>query len=277
MALSIIDEPYAWALRGQKLMVIASSTETAQNGFRYGVEVNIDGKLYNFYVPASPDDNLYFDLAPLLDDMRNYEPLGYHFSTDDTQDDGSKRFVNITLSEWWMVGGVLTQAEGSAVVLDEKLVVNGYFQVIDGYKPNVLTGSQKVKQSLTNNTSLAMSDRKTDTHVFKLAQTWGFAAVPNSTSTWIPAYESDYGLLCIPGNDLYLNNNDALNMQINIFSATGVPSSPTTTMSTTTTKNNSTTTTPTTTMSTTTTKIISDHSNHKIITTAVNNNNIKKQ
>lgn len=225
MAISIIDEPYAWALRGQKLMVIASSTETAQNGFRYGIEVNIDGKLYNFYVPASPDDNLYFDLAPLLDDMRNYEPLGYHFSTTATQDDLSKHQVVITLSEWWMVGGVLTEAEGSAVVLDEKLVVNGYFQVIDGYKPNVETGAQKVKQSLTSNTSLAMSDRKTDTHVFKLAQTWGFGAVPNTTSTWIPAYETDYGLLCIPGNSGYLSNNDALNMQINIFSSTGVPAS----------------------------------------------------
>ena len=225
--ITIQDQPYAWALRGQKLMVIASSDETAQNGFRYGIEVNIDGKLYNFYVPAAPDNNLYFDLAPLLDDMRNYEPLDYHFSTDATQDDLSKRQVNVTLTEWWIVAGVLTEAEGSAVVLDEKLAVNGYFQVIDGYKPNVQTGVQKVKQSLTSTTSYAMSDRKTDTHVFRLAQTWGFGAVPNTTSTWIPAYESDYGLLCIPGNAGYLSNNDALNIQINIFSSTGAPSSQT--------------------------------------------------
>jgi len=227
MAITINDEPYAWALRGQKLMIIATSTETANTGFRYGIEVDIDGKVYNFYVPAAPDDKLYFDLAPLLDDMRNYEPLDYHFSTDNTEDDQSKRAVNVTLSEWWIVGGVLTEAEGSEVVVNEKLVVNGYFQVIDGYKPNVETGSQKVKQSLTSSTSLAMSDRKTDTHVFRLAQTWGFSAVPNSTSTWIPAYESDYGLLCIPGNSTYLSNNNALNIQINIFSSTGVPASQT--------------------------------------------------
>ena len=227
MAITINDEPYAWALRGQKLMIIATSTETANTGFRYGIEVDIDGKVYNFYVPAAPDDKLYFDLAPLLDDMRNYEPLDYHFSTDNTEDDQSKRAVNVSLTEWWIVGGVLTEAEGSEVVLDEKLVVNGYFQVIDGYKPNVETGSQKVKQSLTSSTSLAMSDRKTDTHVFRLAQTWGFSAVPNSTSTWIPAYESDYGLLCIPGNSTYLSNNNALNIQINIFSSTGVPASQT--------------------------------------------------
>ena len=227
MAITIEDQPYNWALRGQKLMVVASSDETAQTGFKYGVEVTIDAKVYNFYVSAAPDGRLYFDIAPLLDDMRNYEPLGYHFSTDTTQDDESNKTVSVTLTEWWIVGGVLTEAEGSEVVLDEKLVVNGYFQVIDGYKPNVETGSQKVKQSLTSTTSLAMSDRKTDTHVFRLAQTWGFSAVPNSTSTWIPAYESDYGLLCIPGNSTYLSNNNALNIQINIFSSTGVPASQT--------------------------------------------------
>jgi len=227
MAITIEDQPYNWALRGQKLMVVASSDETAQTGFKYGVEVTIDAKVYNFYVSAAPDGRLYFDIAPLLDDMRNYEPLGYHFSTDTTQDDESNKTVSVTLTEWWIVGGILTEAEGSEVSTEEMLAINGYFQVIDGYKPNVETGSQKVKQSLTSTTSLAMSDRKTDTHVFRLAQTWGFSAVPNSTSTWIPAYESDYGLLCIPGNSTYLSNNNALNIQINIFSSTGVPASQT--------------------------------------------------
>ena len=225
MAITIEDQPYAWALRGQKLMIIASSDETTQNGFRYGVEVDIDGKLYNFYLPAAPDDRLYFDLAPLLDDMRNHEPMNWHFETDTTQNDISKRTVNATLSEWWIVSGVLTQAEGSEISIGEKLAINGYFQVLDAYQPNVETGTQSVKQSLTSTTSLAMSDRKTDTHVFRLAQSWGFSAVPNANSTWIPVYESDYGVLCIPGNNYYLGNNDALNMQINIFSSTGVPAS----------------------------------------------------
>ena len=225
--ITVQDEPYAWALRGQKLMVIASSDETAQNGFRYGIEVNIDGKLYNFYVPAAPDNNLYFDLAPLLDDMRNYEPLDYHFSTDATQDDLSKRQVNVTLTEWWIVAGVLTEAEGSAVVLDEKLAVNGYFQVIDGYKPNVETGVQKVKQSLTSTTSYAMSDRKTDTHVFRLESTWGLTSASANLRTLIPAYESDYGLLCIPGNAGYLSNNSIDSMTITIYSSTGSPTSQT--------------------------------------------------
>ena len=223
MAITINDQPYPWAVRGQKLMIIATSTETAQTGFRYGVEVVIDSKTYNFYIPAAPDDKLYFDLNPLLDDMRNYEPLNFHFSTDDTVDDLSKKVITFTLSEWWIVGGVLTEAEGSEVAGNEMLAINGYFQVIDGYKPNVETGAQKVKYSLTSNTSLMMSDRQTDTHSWYLASTWSFS--PTGTNLiWIPAFESDYGVLSIPGNDDYLSNNTPVTLRITIFSSTGAPS-----------------------------------------------------
>lgn len=224
MAITINDQPYAWALRGQKLMIIATSTQTAQIGFRYGIEVSIGANTYNFLVSAAPDNKLYFDLQPLVDDLRNQEALDQHFVTDDTLDDQSKLNVSFTLSEWWIVGGVLTEAEGSDVIGDAILIINGYFQVIDGFKPNVQTGTQKVKQSLTSNTSYAMSDRKTDTHPWYLAASWGSGTGPTSTTaTWIPAYESDYGLLCIPGNDDFLTNNTVGTMRIAIYSSAGVP------------------------------------------------------
>jgi hypothetical protein len=156
--------------------------------------------------------------------MRNYEPLNFHFSTDDTVDDLSKRTINFTLSEWWIVGGVLTEAEGSEEAGEEMIAINGYFQVIDAYKPNVETGTQKVKYSLTSNTSLAMSDRQTDTHSWYLASTWGFSPT-GSNLIWIPAFESDYGVLSIPGNDDYLSNNTPVTLRITIFSSTGAPSS----------------------------------------------------
>lgn len=227
MAITINDQPYEWAVRGQKLMIIATSTQTAQVGFRYGVEVVIDSTTYNFYVAAAPDNKLYFDLQPLVDDLRNYEPLDYHFSTDDTQDDLSKKTIDFTLTEWWMVGGVLTLNAGSEEYGNTLLVTNGYFQVIDGYKPNVETGTQKVKYALTSTSSLAMSDRQNDTHVFYLAQTWNFSAVPNGNTVWIPALETDYGLLNIPGNNSFLSNNTVDTFTITIYSSTGVPTSQT--------------------------------------------------
>lgn len=225
MAITINDQPYPWAVRGQKLMIIATSTETAQTGFRYGVEVVIDSKTYNFYIPAAPDDKLYFDLNPLLDDMRNYEPLNFHLSTDDTIDDLSKKAISFTLTEWWMVGGVLTEAEGSEEIGVPMIAINGYFQVIDAYKPNVETGSSKVKYSLTSSTSLVMSDRKLTTSPFyKLASTWSFTAV---NSIWLPVFESDYGVLCIPGNNNYLSNTLGDQIKITIYSSAGAPTSTT--------------------------------------------------
>ena len=219
--ITIIDQPYSWALRGQKLMIIASSTETANTGFKYGVEVTVQGVIYNFYLSASPAGVLYFDMQPLFDSMRNSEPLNYHFTTDDTINDDSKLTLTFTLTEWWIVDGVFSINVGSEVNGNEDLVVNGYFQVIDGYKPNVETGSQKVKQSLTSTSSYMMSDRNNNTSPFYLSESWGFGAATNSI--WIPVLEADYGVLCIPGNDTYLSNNAATQFRITIFSSAGVP------------------------------------------------------
>ena len=157
MAITINDQPYSWAVRGQKLMIIAISDEVANTGFKYGIEVIINGSPYQFYLSPAPDDRLYFDMQPLLDSLRNYEPLNYLLTTDNTINDLSKLTLTFTLTEWWLVGGILTENAGSAVNGNEDLEVNGYFQVIDGYKPNVETGSTKVKYSLTNTSSMTIS------------------------------------------------------------------------------------------------------------------------
>jgi hypothetical protein len=217
--ITIIDQPYEWAVRGQKLMIVASSTETAQVGFRYGVEIDIDGTLYNFYVAAAPDGNLYFDVQSLLNDMRNYEPVNFHLTTDDTVDDLSKKVLNFTLTEWWIVGGILTEAEGSEEVGTECLIVNAYYQVKDGYKPSPESGNSAVKFSLTNATSYAMSDRIIGTHNWPLATTFGVS----NNNVVIPSFETDYGVLSIPGNATYLSNNGANSFTITIYSSTGSP------------------------------------------------------
>lgn len=221
MAITINDQPYAWAVRGQKLMIIATSDETANTGFKYGVDVVVAGVQYEFYISPAPDGKLFFDMQPLFDSMRNNEPLNYHFSTDDTIDDSSDLDYQFTLTEWWLVGGIFTLNAGSEVAGEGGIVVNGYFQVIDGYKPNVLTGSSKVKASLTNTSSYMMSDRNNNTSPFYLSESWSFGVATNSI--WIPVLEADYGVMCIPGNDTYLSNNAATQFRITIFSSAGVP------------------------------------------------------
>lgn len=221
MAITINDQPYPWAVRGQKLMIIAISDEVAQTGFRYGVEIILNGTPYTFYVNAAPDDRLYFDMQALLDDMRNSEPLNYHLSTDNTASDLSKITYEFTLTEWWIVDGVFTQNEGSEVNGDGGIIINGYYQVKDGYKPSPENGNSSVKYSLTNTSSYAMSDRIVGTNNWPMIYTFG----SNNNNVMIPVFESDYGVLCIPGNNTYLSNNAADNILIQILSSAGVPTS----------------------------------------------------
>ena len=221
MAITINDQPYTWALRGQKLMIRATSDETGNTGFKYGVQVILNGLPYQFYLSPAPDDKLYFDMAPLLDTMRNSEPQNFHFATDNTQQDNSGITLTFTLTEWWIVAGVFQENAGSAINGDNGLAVNGYFQVIDGYKPNVQTGGAAVKQALTNTSSYAMSDRNNNTSPFYLSETWSLGVATNSI--WIPVLEQDYGVLSIPGNDTYLTNNVVDRYTVTIFSSTGVP------------------------------------------------------
>jgi hypothetical protein len=221
MAITINDQPYLWALRGQKLMIVAISDEVGNTGFKYGVQVILNGLPYQFYLSPAPDDRLYFDMNPLLDTMRNSEPQNFHFATDNTQQDNSGITLTFTLTEWWIVAGVLQENAGSAINGDSALAVNGYFQVIDGYKPNVQTGGAAVKQALTNTSSRAMSDRTVNTSPFYLSQSWSLGVATNSI--WIPVLEQDYGVLSIPGNDTYLTNNVVDRYTVTIFSSTGVP------------------------------------------------------
>jgi len=221
MAITINDQPYLWALRGQKLMIVAISDEVGNTGFKYGVQVILNGLPYQFYLSPAPDDRLYFDMNPLLDTMRNSEPQNFHFATDNTQVDTSGMTLTFTLTEWWIVAGVLQENAGSAINGDSALAVNGYFQVIDGYKPNVQTGGAAVKQALTNTSSRAMSDRTVNTSPFYLSQSWSLGVATNSI--WIPVLEQDYGVLSIPGNDTYLTNNVVDRYTVTIFSSTGVP------------------------------------------------------
>ena len=218
MALTIVDEPFNWVVRGQKIMLIASSTEVAQQGFRYGLNISVDAKTYTFYLSPAPDNNMYFDIAPLVDDLRNQQ---YHFGTDDTIDDLSKYSLSASITEWWLVGGVLTENEGSEVTMEGRIVINGYYQVFDGYKPNPEIGVDDIKYVLQVSFNYGMSDRKFGTHSWYLAPTWNAGNPTAQNIVWIPSYETDYGTLSIPGNATYMYNNLVDNVQINLVKSNG--------------------------------------------------------
>jgi hypothetical protein len=161
---------------------------------------------------------MYFDIAPLVDDLRNQQ---YHFGTDDTIDDLSKYSLSASITEWWLVGGVLTENEGSEVTMEGRIVINGYYQVFDGYKPNPEVGVDDIKYVLQVSFNYGMSDRKFGTHSWYLAPTWSAGNPTAQNIVWIPSYETDYGTLSIPGNATYMFNNLVDTVRIVLYKANG--------------------------------------------------------
>jgi len=215
MAISIEDQPYSWAPRGQKLMIIASSTETGQNGFRYGVTISnvTTGQTFDFYFTPSPDGRMYFDMQPLMQlwnkEEKYMHSLGLYTSYDDSAN--ALNEITFSISEWWLVAGVLTENEGSAASGDTIAVVNGYYQVSDGYKVFADTPVYNKGYSLSSSTARAMSDRLPSTHINK------YIAGPDANNIFIPVREQDYGLLYIPGNSDYLVTNDVYQYRVILY------------------------------------------------------------
>lgn len=223
MAITIEDQPYTWSARGQKLMIVASSTNTAQDGFQYGVTVTNYNttQVFDFYISPAIDDKLYFDLQSLIQ-LRNIEAEGtelHNLDTGTLDDTYATNEISFSVSEWWIVAGVLTENAGSSVNSADCIYVNAYYQPTDGYKPNPNSGAQNVKFALTNATSLVMSDRQVTTKYPPLFYTWLLAA----GKVAIAVREEDYGLLYVPGNDSFLGNTTATKATVTLVTSTGAP------------------------------------------------------
>jgi len=230
MAITIEDQPYTWSARGQKLMIVASSTETAQDGFQYGVTVtnNTTTQVFNFYISPAIDGRLYFDLQSLIQ-LRNREAQGdqlHNLNTGTLDDTSTWNSLDFSVAEWWIVAGVLTENGESGVSGTEILVDNQYYQPTDGYKPNPETGLQAVKFAMSSTASLAMSDRQATEKYPPVFGTWGLA----KGKIAIAVREEDYGLLYVPGTSNYLGNNVANSCNITLVGSTGLPISASITM-----------------------------------------------
>jgi hypothetical protein len=221
MAITIEDQPNTWSARGQKLMIVASSTNTANDGFQYGVTVtnNSTSQVFTFYISPAIDDRLYFDLQSLIQ-LRNREAQGdqlHNLDTGTLNDTSAWNNITFSIAEWWIVAGVLTLNAGSAVNSSEAIYVNQYYQPTDGYKPDPNTGAANVKFALDSATSLVMSDRQVTTKYPPIFDTWGIAAGKIA----IAVREEDYGLLYVPGNGDWLAN-DAHKATVSLVTSTGL-------------------------------------------------------
>ncbi len=227
MALTINEQPYTWTPRGQKLIYNLTSDNSGNVGFRFGIEVTdtASGKVYFFYLQPSPDGSVYFDLSPLVN-LHNNEISAIHNTTAATYTEpigNAWNVYDLVFSEWWMVNGVLTENEGITETA-QTAVFNAYYQPTDGFRPNVFGSSNfNIRFSLNNANAYAMSDRKTNTHVWPLAESMGITLTAGQV--FIPTYDSDIGLLMVPGINTYLASTTADRYRVTLVSATGSTSS----------------------------------------------------
>lgn len=224
MAITIIDTPYALTLHGQTLRYVASSDNVGEDGFRYYVTVYDEGYsalLHESYISPDPFDRMNFNLRSIVS-MRNYDgdgagPLHNIAAPYEEVNPNGWRYFTVKIYEAWVISGVLTINEDS-VQAHEIRLINGYYQIADGYKPDPNGTNTDTAIFLIGDTYRAFSDRKWNTHKCKYAPAFFLSETP--INCFIPVREKDYGILMYPyhsaGGGMY-------SVRYVIFDSSGAP------------------------------------------------------
>jgi hypothetical protein len=225
MAITINQEPYSYTALKQKLIVVATSTEVGQPGFRYVVEVTCNGGNTNtFYVQPNLSGGLVFDLHPVIYSKMD---LGANnigdgtlsiFSSTSVQDDSTARnimTVEVTLYEGYEVLGVF-EVQATAYPLTNLSLINAAFQISDGFNPD-----PEPYFSLADSNSFILTDLKRSTYALDdLLVNYSLGV----KTIGITGFEDDYGVLTIPADDgTKLANNIIDSVQIVQFDIAGAP------------------------------------------------------
>jgi hypothetical protein len=193
MAITIDDQPYQYTPIGQRLMLVASSTNVANAGFRFVFDFG------SFQVNVQPNASSVgiLDLAPIFRESLFHEPSLITTSLD--AEDKSVAFISCTIKEGWLVDGVFTVSGSGMADIQDLSAFLAEYQVSDGYRPNPNT-----RYALDGITKYLMSERNVDTHKWSEAAARGLS----SDYVYIPTRVADYGLLFAPSATMILQDND---------------------------------------------------------------------
>ena len=224
MAITIQQEPYSYTALKQKLIVVATSTNVGQPGFRYVIEVTCNGGNTNtFYVQPNLSGALVFDLNPVVSSamdlgVNSTDAVASLFASTTVQDDSTARnimTVEVILYEGYEVLGVF-EVQATAYPLTNLSLINAAFQISDGFNPD-----PSAYFALKDPNSYILTDLKRNT--FALDDMLEFYSLGNKT-IGITGFDDDFGVLSIPADDgTKLTNNLIDNMQIIQFDIAGAP------------------------------------------------------
>jgi len=225
MAITIHQQPYPFTALKQKLMVVATSSNIGQPGFRYVVQVSVNGGALNtFYVQPNINGALVFDLYPAIYakmdlGVNSSDAVPSLFASTTVQDDTTARnimSVAATIFEGYEVLGLFEVLAASAYPLDGSSLINAAFQISDGFNPDPATYF-----ALDSATSYIMTDLVGSTYALNdLINQYSLGA----NVIGITAFADDWGVLTIPADDgSALTGNAIDDVQIVQFNEAGTP------------------------------------------------------
>jgi len=223
MAITIHQQPYVFTALKQKLIVVATSSNIGQPGFRYVITVSNGTTSNVFYVQPNINGALVFDLNPVVSSamdlgVNSTDSVPSLFASITVQDaDTSRNVLGIStiIQEGYEVLGVFT-VQATEYTLDGSALINAAFQISDGFNPNPATHF-----ALSSGTSYIMSDLVRSTYALDdMLNKYSLGA----NTIGITSFADDYGVLTIPADDgASLIGNDIFDVQIVQFNAAGSP------------------------------------------------------
>ena len=192
MAITINEQPYQYTPIGQRLMIVCSSTNVANTGFRFVFDFG------SFQVNVQPNasNKGILDLAPIFREQLQH---GVYTTTTNDTENSSVAFISCTIKEGWLIDGVFTVSGSGMADIDDVYAFLAEYQVSDGYKPD-----PNVRYGMDGTTKYLMSERTKDTHKWIEASARGLS----SEYVYIPTRRSDWGTIYAPSATALLPDND---------------------------------------------------------------------
>ena len=202
MAITIDDQPYEYTPIGQRLMLVASSTNVANTGFRFVFDFG------SFQVNVQPNasNKGILDLAPIFREQLQHDAGAANEGINEEYK--SVAFISCTIKEGWLIDGVFTVSGSGMADIDDVYAFLAEYQVSDGYKPNPNT-----RYALSNTSKYLLSERTTDTHKWSEAPARGLSA----DWVYIPTRLADFGQLYSISNNGLLVDNDATDLFVSTY------------------------------------------------------------
>jgi hypothetical protein len=202
MAITINDQPYRYTPVGQRLILVCSSTNVGNTGFRYV----FDFGTFQVNVQPNASGKGMIDLAPIFreslihDAGASNENINVEYN--------SVANITCTIKEGWLVDGVFTVSGSGMADIDDVYAFLAEYQIADGYKPN-----PNVRYGINGTNKYLLSERTPDTHK------WIESSARGLSQDWvyIPTRLADYGQLYSVSNNGLLVDSDATDLFVSTY------------------------------------------------------------